>query len=346
MQALVKYALGHGNMEIRDMPEPGPAPGQVKIAVHGCGICGSDLHVFHQTIGIPMAPPVITGHEFSGTIVELGEGVESFGVGDRVTVEPSASICGRCRYCRQENYNLCPDRRVIGYRWDGGFAPYVVVPTRTLHRLPANVTFESGALTEPLACCVHGVIERTQISAGDFVAITGPGSIGLLALMVAKAEGGIVCMLGTGNDGHRLQKARELGAAYTINVDEQDATREIAKLTGGYGADVVLEASGAAPAGRMALEIVRKQGKFTQMGLYPGPIEIDFSQIAYREISVTGFMAQKRSAWKRAIKLMEHGLIDPGKIISHCLPLADWQHAFGMFERKESLKILLQPSPG
>jgi L-iditol 2-dehydrogenase len=161
--------------------------------------------------------------------------------------------------------------------------------------------------------------------------------------MVAKAEGGIVCVLGTKDDEHRLEKARELGAEYTINVDEQDVLQEIGKLTGGYGADVVLEASGAPPAGRLALDIVRKQGKLTQMGLYPGPIEIDFSKIAYKEISVTGFLAQKRSAWKRAIKLMEYGLIDPGKIISHCLPITDWQDAFGMFERKESLKILLQP---
>lgn len=343
MQSLVKYELGVGNMELRDMPEPEVGPGEVKIAVHGCGICGSDLHIFHQTIQIPMAPPVITGHEFSGTIIDVGEGVENFLNGDRVTVEPSAVICGQCRYCRTESYNLCPNRRVIGYRWNGGFAPFAVVPTRTLHKLPDNVSFEAGALTEPLACCVHGVIEQTQISAGDFVAITGPGPIGLLALMVARAEGGIVCICGTSRDLHRLEKAKELGAAHTINVDEQDAGEEVQKLTSGYGADVVLEASGFPAAGSLALQLVRKQGKMTQMGLYPGPIEIDFAQIAYKEIQVTGFLAQKRSAWERALIMMEHGLIDPGQVISHSMPLADWEEAFSMFERKETLKIVLKP---
>ncbi|MBI2194601.1 MAG: zinc-binding dehydrogenase [Planctomycetes bacterium] len=343
MQALVKYQLGEGNMELREMPEPAAGPGQIKIAVQAAGICGSDLHIYHQSIKIPIVPPVVTGHELSGRVVEVGEGVDDVRVGDRVTAEPSAVICGKCRYCRIESYNLCPQRRVVGYSWNGGFAPYCVVPRRCIHRLPENISFEAGALTEPLACCVHAIIEMTHVAAGDFVAITGPGPIGLLALMVAKAEGGIVCLCGTSRDRARLARARELGADYTVNIDEEDAGSRVRSLTDGYGADVVLEASGFPGGGRLGLDLVRKQGKFTQMGLYPGPFEIDFVQIAYKELQVTGFLAQKRSAWERALRLMAYGRVDPRSVISHEMPLAEWRPAFEMFERKESLKVVLKP---
>lgn len=344
MQALVKYQLGDGFMEIRDMPEPEAGPGQVKIAVQAAGICGSDLHIYHQSIKIPIVPPVITGHELSGRVVAVGEGVEDVRVGDRVTAEPSAVICGRCRYCRIESYNLCPQRRVVGYSWNGGFAPYCVVPRRCIHRLPDNVGFEAGALTEPLACCVHAIIEMTQVAAGDFVAITGPGPIGLLALLVAKAEGGIVCLCGTAKDQLRLEQARKLGADYIVNIDEEDPISRVRSLTEGYGADVVLEASGFAGGGRLALELVRKQGKFTQMGLYPSPFEIDFVQIAYKELQVTGFLAQKRSAWERALRLMAYGRVDPRAVVSHEFPLWEWRRAFELFERKEGLKVLMRPT--
>ena len=309
MKGVVKYKRGDGFTELRDVEVRKPDAYEVLVEVHSAGICGSDLHIHHDHINIPMNPPVIIGHEFSGTIIERGADVESVEIGERVTVEPGFWICGKCDYCRAGFSNLCSQRQVIGYWHNGAFAKYCTVPEHGLHKLPPNVDFISGALTEPLACCVHGVIEQTKIAAGDFVAITGPGAIGMLSLQLAKAEGGIVAVCGTSGDDNRLKQAEELGADLTLDVDKDDADAVVKEHTNGYGADVVLECSGAAPAARLGLELVRKRGKYTQMGLFGEVINIDFERIAFKELQVTGFIAQKRTAWERALRLMEHGMV-------------------------------------
>jgi L-iditol 2-dehydrogenase len=342
MRGVVKYARGDGYVDLRDVEEIPPAPNQVKIEVKASGICGSDLHIFHDKIKIPIRPPVVIGHEFSGVVVDKGAKVgDEIKIGDRVTGEPSIEICGKCRYCRSEYYNLCSDRKVLGYWFNGCFTRYCNVTF--VHKLPDNVSFEAGAMTELLACCVHGVIEQTGVSAGDFVAITGPGPVGLFAAQVALAEGGVVMVCGTSADQHRLKLAEELGVHHVLNIDEDDSVKRVKELTEGYGADVVLECSGFPAAARMALDLVRKQGKYTQMGLFGGPIEIDFEKIAFKEIQVTGFVSQRRPAWKRALSLMGRGVIQGEKLISHRFPLDEWRDAFDLFERREGLKLVLIP---
>ncbi|MCL2319757.1 MAG: zinc-binding dehydrogenase, partial [Treponema sp.] len=266
MKGLYKTAPGSGNMEIRDADIPRPGPGQVLIEVKSAGVCGSDLHIYHWNIAFKMKPPMIIGHEFSGVITAVGSGVTGWEIGARVTGEPTAIICGECRYCRTGAYNLCPERRVLGYWVDGGFAEYIVVDANRLHRLPDNVSFDEGALTEPLACCVHGVHELTGIEVGDTVAVLGPGAIGLICAQLAKAEGAEVLIIGTSADRERLAVAKSLGIDHCINLDEQDPLQFARDLTGGEGTDVVLECSGAGPAAATGMEIVRRQGKYTQMG--------------------------------------------------------------------------------
>ena len=163
-------------------------------------------------------------------------------------------------------------------------------------------------MTELLACCVHGVTEQTGVSAGDFVVVTGPGPVGLFAAQVAMAEGGVVMVCGTSTDRHRLKLAEDLGVRYTLDVEKYDAAERIRELTGGYGADIVLERFGV-PAWRMALDLVRKRGKYTQIGLFGKPIEIDFEKIAFKEVVVHGTVSQRRPAWKRTLGLMERGVI-------------------------------------
>ena len=343
MKGVVKYQNGDGFTELRDVDVRKPDANEVLVEVHSAGICGSDLHIHHDHIKIPIKPPVVIGHEFSGTIIERGSAVKSVEIGDRVTVEPGFSTCGRCDYCRSGFNNLCNQREVIGYWHNGAFAKYCTAPEHGLHKLPLNVDFISGSLTEPLACCVHGVIEQTKISAGDFVAITGPGTIGLLSLQLAKAEGGIVAVCGTAVDENRLKRAAELGATLTIDVEKEDAVGIIEAHTDGYGADVLLECSGAAPAARLGLELVRKRGKYTQMGLFGNPIEVDFERIAFKELQVTGFISQKPTAWERALKLMEHGMVSTKALITHEMPISEWERAFDLFESREGLKLILHP---
>jgi len=342
MKGVVKYARGSGFVELRDVEDLPPSPRQVKVRVMATGICGSDLHIFHDTINYNIRTPVVMGHEFSGVVVEKGaEAGDEISVGDRVTGEPSIYICGRCDYCLSEHYNLCPERRVMGYWHDGSFAPYC--NATFVHRLPGNASFAAGALTEPLACCVHSVIEQGGVTAGDFVVVVGPGTIGLFAALVAMAEGGTVLICGTARDQERLRLAGELGVPYAVDIEKEDIADRVRGLTGGYGADVVIECAGVAPAVDLALELVRKRGKYVQMGLPGKPLAVDFEKIAYKELQVSGGVGQRRPAWKRALKLMELGLIPSEKLISHQLPLAEWEHAFGMAERQEGVKLLLHP---
>ena len=165
----------------------------------------------------------------------------------------------------------------------------------------------------------------------------------MFASLVALAEGGTVMLCGIARDRARLHLAEELGVPYTVNIDEVDAVQRVQELTGGYGADVVVECAGVVPAMHLALELVRKRGKYSQMGLPGALVEIDFEQIAYKELQVSGGVGQRRPAWKRALRLMERGLIPSEKLISHEFPLEEWDQAFAMAERQEGVKLLLRP---
>jgi L-iditol 2-dehydrogenase len=344
MQAVVKFASGPGNVGLRDVAEPRPGPGQVKVEVKAAGVCGSDLHIYHDEIGIAIEPPVIMGHEFSGVISELGDGVEDLCAGERVTCETTAWSCGRCLQCRSGHTNMCRDRKVVGYAVDGCFARYCIVNAAQVHRLPENVDFLAGALTEPLACCVHAVLELACVSAGDVVVITGPGPIGLLCLQLAKAAGGYVVVCGTAQDGERLALANGLGADETLRVESQDVYGFVSSLTNGQGADLFLECAGAPAAARLGLEITRRGGQYVQVGLFPGPFELSFDLIAYKELRVTGSLGQRWSAWQRALTLLEQGHVDTRSLISHRLPLAAWREAFQLVEERRGLKIVLEPA--
>ena len=341
MNAVVKVERGIGKIELKDVPEPVAGPGQVKIEIKAAGICGTDLHIWHDES--PYRPPVVLGHELSGVIAELGEGVVGLKVGDRVTSETAGVVCGTCVYCRAGHYNLCIDRLGIGSGIDGAFARYCVVRNDIVHVLPEEIDFASGALCEPLSCCVHGVIEQTAVAAGDLVVIHGAGVIGLLSLQVAKAEGCRVVVLGLSADEERLKLARRLGADETVNVEEADVGQIVKGMSGGIGADVVLECSGAEPAASLGLEIIRKRGKFTQMGLFGHPIRIDFEKVAYKELQATGSFSQKRTAWKRALMLLKEGTVKTAPLVTHRFPLKCWKEAFERLEAREGGKILLIP---
>lgn len=341
MQGLVKYARGQGHVEVREVEERPLDPGEVRIQVASAGICGSDIHILHDDIAIPIRVPVVLGHEFSGRVVELGEGVDPVWLDRRVTAMPSVRICGACRYCRQGAYNLCISRQSMGYWHDGAFARTCVVPARCLWPLPGQVSLRAAALAEPLACAVHAVSELTRVAAGDLVAIVGPGTIGLLCLQVVKAEGGAAVVCGLSKDAGRLELARQLGADWTVEVEQEDAAGKVRGLSDGYGADVVLECSGSGGGVRLGLELARRQARYTQVGLFGRPIQMDLDLVAFKELVLTGSLGQKPTAWRRALRLMELGQVRTEPLISHELPLINWGEAFALFERQEGVKILL-----
>ena len=338
----MKTKSGVGNIEIRDVSEPKVETGQVMIEVKAAGICGTDIHIYHDTFR--SNPPVILGHEFSGIVKKVGAGVTEFKPGDRVTSETAAHVCGKCRFCRTGHYNLCPERLGLGYGVDGAFTKYCVVRKELVHFLPDSVDFRTGAMCEPLSCVVHGVIEQTGVHAGDMVVVLGPGSIGLIAAQVAMSEGGTVIVLGIDSDIDKFAIAEKLGCKRTINISKEDPLRIIKDLSDGYGADVVLECSGTAPAARLGFQLSSKRGRYCQMGLFGKPIEIDLEQIAYKELKVSGFISQKWTAWQTALRLLKERKVNLEPLISQELPLEDWKFGFESKEKGSVLKTILYPT--
>ncbi|MCL2376236.1 MAG: zinc-binding dehydrogenase [Defluviitaleaceae bacterium] len=342
MKGLVKYAAGPGNMEIRDVAEPTAAPGQIKIAVNYAGVCGSDLHIYHSDIAIPVRPPVVVGHEFSGTIAEIGEGVAGFKIGDRVVSQTAYEYCGTCHYCHTGYFNLCPHRRTLGYWFDGIFAPYTVVPAARVMKIPENVSDISAAMSEPLACVCHAAYDLCRIVPGDVVLVTGPGAIGIMAAQVAKAHGAKVVISGMAVDAPRLELAKQLGADFAVNVEKEDLAEVVMTATAGNGADVVLECAGVAPAIDSALNLIKRQGYFVQIGLPGEKIPFDVSKIAFKELKFTGSLGSRRSSWEQSLALQAAGMVKLEPMADVILPLEQWQEAFRRFEAKEGCKFMFK----
>lgn len=342
MKAVMKTAPGVGNIEVRDIPEPTPNAGEALIRVSAAGICGTDIHIYKDEFR--SRPPVVLGHEVSGEVIGVGAGVDSEWVGRRVTTETYYKTCGVCMYCRRGQRNLCLNRLSIGSGVNGGFTQYVVVPATNLHELPADIDDEAGALTEPLACVVHAVLSEPTVSPGDVAVIAGPGAIGLLTLQVVKASGATVVMLGTSADERRLDMARELGADHVVNVQTGDPLTLLNEITQeGMGADVVYECSGAGKAAQQLLTLVRRRGRYVQIGLFGAPIAWDLDQVCYRELTVTGSNASVTSAWDKAIKLMASGTVKTKPLITHRYDVTAWEDAFQTFDLKNGVKTLLTP---
>lgn len=343
MKALVKFEQGPGNLELREVPTPEPAAGQVRMKVLRSGICHTDLDYYHVG-GAPLKPPVILGHEVAGVVDAVGEGVTQFKPGDRVLTQTTYQVCGTCRFCRRGQLNHCISRQGIGSVANGGFAEYLVNREESIMKLPDSVSFEEGAAVEPLACGVHALMERTNVCVDSVVVILGPGAIGLLAAQVAKAQGAFVIMAGLTPDQARLDLALTLGIDRTVDIAKEDLETVVKSYTENYGADVVVEATGARPAVDMSMKITAKDGILIPMSYFPRPIEVDYYQIKQRELNVFGSSSQIPSSWGKALKLIENGKVNAKAVISHVLPMSDWQEAFAIVENKQGLKVMLDPT--
>lgn len=341
MKALVKTELGFGNLEIEDKEEPQAGKGQVKIEVKYAGICGSDIHTYegHYKVGVP----VTLGHEFSGEVVEVDEGVTAFKPGDRVTSETTFYICGECEYCKAGDYNLCNHRKGLGTQQDGGFAKYLIAREASVHHLPEHVDYKSAAMTEPLAC-THHVVSKTDISEGNTVVVIGPGPIGLFTAQVAKSRGATVLITGLTNDKVRLDKAKETGIDYAVNTQEQDIKELVNSLTNDYGADVVLECSGAVPAAKQGLDLLRKKGQYGQVGIFAQPeVQFDLEKVIQKEIRVIGSRSQKPADWEPSLELMNNGSVNAKAMVTHEFDITQWDEAYQAIKSGEAIKVLLTP---
>ena len=342
MKAVVKTRPEPGNVELIDVPEPSAGAGQVVIEVRNAGVCGTDLHIFKSEYLIK--PPVTLGHEICGIVAEVGAGVTRFKTGDRVTVNPSAGrLCGECRYCRVGAPFFCVDRSALGSGMDGGFAKYCCVRQEIVFHLPGNLDLEVGALTEPFACALQAVVELTLIEPGELVVVSGPGPIGSMCSMLAKARGARVVLLGTSGDAERLALGQRLSADHIVDVETEDSKLVVADLTQGYGADVVFECAGAATSVALCLDLVRKMGRYTQVGLVGKRVEMDLDKVVVKQVHLQGSMCHTWETWERTLRLLGQNLIDLRPLISRRLPLSRWEEAFTSMLAKKDIKILLFP---
>lgn len=344
MKALVKTAKGVGNLELRDVPEPTPAPNQVLIEIKAAGICGTDIHVKHDEF--PYWPPVILGHEFAGEIVQVGAEVEGWKIGDRVVGEPHTLACGTCPLCRTGNIQICSAKRSPGWGIDGAFTKYLAYPTHLLHRIPDNLSYVEAALAEPTANVVSDLLERGKVEPEDFVVVVGPGPIGLIAAQAARAEGArAVMIVGTNADESlRLATARKLGIHHVVNLQQEDPVAKCLELTNGIGADLVVECSGAPPAIAGTVDYVRKLGRICAIGLTGKKlVQLDWDKFQGKVCTIVFNMSTYYTSWDRALSMLASGKVNAKEIITHQFPLDEWEQAFEAVENLSALKAVLIP---
>ncbi len=344
MQALVKFDHKDNAVEIREIAEPTITPDQVLLDVKAVGVCGSDVHLWHENQSWPIKMPVVLGHEFSAVIARVGERVSGLHVGERVTCETAAQVCGQCVYCLSGNYNLCPHRKGYGNQIDGAMTRLVAARPQILHRIPENVSFEQAAMTEPVCVAYNALVEKTgAIKPGDIVVVQGVGAIGILALQVARARGaGTLIALGTDADSHRLEVARELGAHHTINVRQQDPVAFVRSLGDGFGADLVVDCTGVSQALKQALEMVRPNGRITKIGWGPQPLNFNLDPLVGKAVTLQGSFSHTFPTWERVLAMFSARQINLGPVIGGVYPLGEWKQAFSAMEHGDNIKSVIK----
>jgi L-iditol 2-dehydrogenase len=344
MLALVKTQKGDGYLELKEVEVPKIAVNEVLIEVKAAGICGTDIHVRHDEF--PYWPPVILGHEFSGKIVKIGTQIKEYNVGDRVVAEPHTLACGKCYFCRTGNIQICSSKRSIGWGIDGAFTKYIKMPEKLLHRIPDKVSYEVAAVVEPTANVVHDVLERGKVEPGDFVVVLGAGPIGLLSAMAANAVGAReVMIVGTpADEALRLKVAKDVMIDHVVNLGVEDPVKMVLELTGGMGADLVVEASGDESAINMTVDLVRKKGRITAIGMSgEKKIQFPWNTAVFKACDIIFNFSTSYTSWERAISLIARDRINVEAIITHREPLANWQKAFDAAENRQAIKALLIP---
>lgn len=342
MKAIMKTKPEPG-IEVLDIPAPEVGADEVLIKVMAASICGSDLGIYKYTSAYSeMTLPVVMGHEFSGEIVEAGRNIAGFNVGDRVLSE-SVKACGTCRFCREGRSNLCEESTLFGIHTAGGFAEYVTVPYKLLHRVPENMSYEDAALVEPLSNALHFVRDITPFRINDFVVVQGCGPIGLYSAQLFKLGGAEVIMTGLSADKVRFEIAKKLGIE-TLNIQEQDLEEIVRDRTKGTGADIAFVAVGAPPAVRQATRIVRKRGRVTVVGIFGVEVLIDMTWLVRREIEIKGAYDAKPVNFPQSIELISRGLVDVNSVLTHRFKLEDAEGAFQVALNMTGGKIQFHPN--
>ncbi|QKE73448.1 2,3-butanediol dehydrogenase [Arthrobacter citreus] len=341
----MKAAKFYGARDIRvvDTPNPETKSNEVKVAIEWCGICGSDMHEYLAgPMVIPSGTNVTMGHEFSGVIVEIGEDVTNFVIGDRVVIEPVVP-CWTCNSCKTGNYNVCEKPQFFGLILnDGGFGEYIVAPVDRVYKIPDTMNFEQAALVEPVAV-VTQAIRSSQYKFGDAVAVFGAGPIGLLLIQALKAAGASKIIAVEVSD-HRREVALKSGATHTINPIESNPVETIFGVTNGKGVDVSFECAGVQPTFEAALNSVKFNGELKIISLWEKPVSFNpnVAMMTNKRISTTMTYS---NIYPEVIELVNQGIIKEDLIITKKIHLDDIvEEGFeAVLNDRSQVKILVTP---
>ena len=343
MRALVKVAAGPGHVAIQDVPARDPGPDDLLIRVKYCGICGTDLHIHADEF--PNDPPVIMGHEYCGTVVQVGSSVQDeWQVGERVVGELHTGACGTCALCLAGKPHICDHKLALGSRHDGAFAEYLTLPAWLAHRVPDGVPWEVAGVTEPFAISTHCLVERGALDGVESILITGAATMGLMATIWASRLGvRNIVVAGTDIDVPvRFALAQQLGATRVVNVQREDLAAVVSELTGGAGVDAWVECSGSQRAIAQGIDLVKKTGRVVLIGLVgPETIPVPWNTLLYKELDLVGCFSSPPSSWEKALAVEAQEAGKLGKLATHILPLKEWERGFAMMRTGEAVKILI-----
>jgi L-iditol 2-dehydrogenase len=339
--AVVKTAPGEGNVELKEVPEPRAKPRWIVVEVAACGVCGTDLHILHDQF--KSYPPVTMGHEYTGRVVEIGEGVEAWHLGDRVVVEQHAGACGTCDLCRRGNIHLCMHKRPPGIGIDGALAARVLVPAWLAHRVPDDVTDRAAAMCEPLAIALTG-LESIALQPGESVAVIGPGPVGLLAALAARYLGaGRLVVIGRASTSlSRLQLASDLGLE-TLDSSSRDPIEVLgASFTDGF--NVVVESAGAAATIALGVRLLRRGGRMACLGMGDGrDAAFPWDEAMSRALTLHFSLSSAYPTWDHALHLLR--TIGPQvERLATDFPLSRWSEAIEAVATEQVIKALLWPA--
>ena len=345
IQAVVYH--GPGDVRCQGAPMPACGPGELRVKVEACAVCGSDWKAYKA--GNPrMKPPITIGHEFTGLVETVGENVAGFAAGDRVVMATSIS-CGACLFCRRGWRNLCTDLRPMGFYYPGGMAEFVTIPARGVReghvvKVPPEVPPAHAALAEPVSCCLNAV-EHCGVTGGDMVAVLGAGPMGILNACLARHYGAAKIILSEVKP-VRLEQAKAFGFDRLVDPADEDLAEVVRQETGGYGADVVIVAAPAAQPQEQAVALARKRGVvclFASLPAGASMLQVDSRPIHYGELRVIGSSDSTAEHVERAVGLIAAGSLPMDRIASHVLKLDDIDRAFALMETGEALRVVLAP---
>ncbi len=332
--------LGKGQMDVQEKPIPVPAADEVLVRVKACGICGTDQHIFHGMPGsAAVEPPRVLGHELAGEAAAVGNHVRHIRPGDRVTVDPNI-YCGKCSYCLGGRPHLCDALQAVGVTRDGGMGEYCVVPAANCHLLPDALTYEEGAMVEPLGCVLHG-IQQLKVWPGASVLIIGGGFIGQMMLQMAKLYGACPIIVSE-PDETKHPLALQMGADMTLNPLKDGALQHALAQLGG-GADIVIECVGRGDTMQQAVKSAKKGGQVLLFGVAAPDAQIQVSpfEIFSKELTIRGSFINPHTH-PQAISLLEQGRVKVKPLLSHTFSVDELPQAMADYPRLRVMKGIVR----